>query len=136
MDLNTKNGPKYKNGSKIKNICRLFKMSHLDSSIIMAFSTNFCTIKIDLPGNTVWPLDRKFFKKSSRLDHFWHFLKLLSTQNEYGACNIKWDFFYDFHSGKCEKNSGIFDFKVHEQGKFGKLCSEFLEFHAAWIHLE
>ena len=24
-----------------------------------AFFTNFCTIKIDLPGNIVWPLDQK-----------------------------------------------------------------------------
>ena len=36
-----------------------------------------------------------------------------------------------FIQGSVRKISGIFDLKVHEQGKFGKLCSEFLEFHAA-----
>ena len=32
---------------------------------ILEFSTNFCPIKIDLPGNTV---------SIARIDHFWHFL--------------------------------------------------------------
>ena len=44
-------------GQKIRllhNVWKLLKMSHLDFSIL-TFSTNFCHIKIDLSGNTVWP---------------------------------------------------------------------------------
>ena len=36
-------------------------MSHLHFSIL-AFSTNFCPIKIDLSGNTVWPQASRFQK--------------------------------------------------------------------------
>ena len=39
---------------------------------ILAFCTNFCPIKTDLSGNTVWPqaLD---FQKFTKMDHCWHF---------------------------------------------------------------
>ena len=36
------------------NVWKLLKMSHLNCWIL-AFSTNFCPIKSDLSGNTVWP---------------------------------------------------------------------------------
>ena len=40
--------------------------------LILAFSTNFCPIKIDLSGNTVWP-QVVVLQKSRQIDHFWHF---------------------------------------------------------------
>ena len=40
---------------------------------ILAFSTNFCPIKTDLSGNTVWP-QASDFQKLAKMDHFWHFL--------------------------------------------------------------
>ena len=39
---------------------------------ILAFSTNFCPIKTDLSGNTVW-LQASDFQKLVKMDHFWHF---------------------------------------------------------------
>ena len=36
------------------NVWKLLKMSH-SNFLILAFSTNFCPIKTDLSGNTVWP---------------------------------------------------------------------------------
>ena len=39
---------------------------------ILAFSTNFCPIKTDLSGNTVWP-QASGFQKLAKMDHFWHF---------------------------------------------------------------
>ena len=38
----------------------------------MAFFTNFCPIKIDLSGNTVWP-QASGFQKLAKMNHFWHF---------------------------------------------------------------
>ena len=40
---------------------------------ILEFFTNFCPIKIDLPGNTVWP-QASGFQKLAKIDIFWHFL--------------------------------------------------------------
>ena len=40
--------------------------------LILAFSTNFCPIKTDLTGNTVWP-QALGFQKLNKLDHFLHF---------------------------------------------------------------
>ena len=37
---------------------------------ILAFSTNFCPILVDLPGNTVW-LQALVFQNSTK--YFWHF---------------------------------------------------------------
>ena len=39
---------------------------------ILAFFTNFCRIKIDLSGNTVWP-QASSFQKLAQMDQFWHF---------------------------------------------------------------
>ena len=39
---------------------------------ILAFSTNFCPIKTDMSGNTVW-LQASGFQKLARMDKFWHF---------------------------------------------------------------
>ena len=50
---------------------KLLKMSNLNS-LILAFSTNFCPIKSDLSGNTVWP-QASDFQKLAKMDHFWHF---------------------------------------------------------------
>ena len=52
-------------------VWKLLKMSHLNFWIL-AFSTNFCPIKNDLSGNTVWP-QALGFQKVAKMDHFWHF---------------------------------------------------------------
>ena len=39
---------------------------------ILAFSTNFCPIKTDTCGNTIWP-QASAFQKLAKMDHFWHF---------------------------------------------------------------
>ena len=39
---------------------------------MLAFSANFCPIKTDLSGNTVWP-QASGFQKLNKMDHFWHF---------------------------------------------------------------
>ena len=39
---------------------------------ILAFSTNFCPIKTDLSGNTVWP-QASGFQKLAKIEHFCHF---------------------------------------------------------------
>ena len=41
--------------------------------LILAFSTNFCPIKTDLSGNTVWP-KASGFQKLAKIDHSWPFL--------------------------------------------------------------
>ena len=61
---------------------------------ILAFSTNFCPIDIDLSGNTVWP-------QTHQNEHFCIFNILLSTQNvdlTRFACNVEWGFFCDFQT--------------------------------------
>ena len=67
---------------------------------ILAIFTNFCPIKIDLSGNTVW---RKLqvFKNSSKLTIFGIYNQLLATQNvnvARFARNVDWDFFCDFQT--------------------------------------
>ena len=47
-------------------------MSHLNIQIL-AFSTNFCPIKIGLSGNTDWP-QASGFQKLAKMDYFWAFL--------------------------------------------------------------
>ena len=47
---------------------------------ILAFSTNFCPIKIDRSGNTVWP-QTSGFQKLTKLTIFGISYELLSTQN-------------------------------------------------------
>ena len=52
-------------------VWKWLKMSHLSSSIL-AFPINFCLIKNDLSGNTVWP-QASGFQKLAKIAHFWHF---------------------------------------------------------------
>ena len=49
-------------------VWKLLKMSHLNFGIL-AFSTNFCPIKTDLSGNTVWP-QALVLKKLAKLTIF------------------------------------------------------------------
>ena len=46
----------------------------------MAFFNNFCPIKSDLSGNTVWQ-QASVFQNLAKIDHFGTFNELLSTQN-------------------------------------------------------
>ena len=71
-------------------------MSHLNFSIF-GISINFCPKKSGLSGNTAWP-QAAGFQKLVKVDHFWHFNELLSTQHENLARfsgNFEWDFFCD-----------------------------------------
>ena len=52
-------------------VWKLLQMSQL-FFFFLVFSTNFCPIKIDLSGNTAWPL-ASGFQKLAKMDHFWHF---------------------------------------------------------------
>ena len=64
--------PLIKNTKLLSHIAwKLLKMSHLNFWIL-AFSTNFCPITTDLPGNTVWP-QASYFQKLAKMDHFGHF---------------------------------------------------------------
>ena len=63
----------------VHNVWKLLIMSHLDF-LILAFSTNFCSIESDLSGNTVWP-QALGFQNSPKQSIFGTFNKLLSTQN-------------------------------------------------------
>ena len=61
--------------SSTTQVCTLFKnfsKCRIWIFWILAFSTNFCPIKIDLSGNTVWP-QAPGFQKLAKMDHFWHF---------------------------------------------------------------
>ena len=67
---------------------------------ILAFSTNFCPIDIDLSGNTVWP-QASVFQKLTKMNIFGLFNILLSTQNVNVArfvFNVEWGFFCDFQT--------------------------------------
>ena len=66
---------------------------------ILAFSINFCTIKIELSGNTVWP-QASGFQKLVKIDHFWpFFIEHLSTQNvNVARSDVERDFFCDFQT--------------------------------------
>ena len=75
-------------------------MWHL-SFPILAFSTNFCPIKVYLSGNTVRP-QASGFQKLAKIDPFGIFNELLSTQNvnvARFARNVECDFFGDFQGG-------------------------------------
>ena len=52
-------------------VWKLLKMSHLNFWIL-AFSTNFCPIKPNLSGYTVWP-QVSGYQKLAKMDHFWYF---------------------------------------------------------------
>ena len=64
-------------------VWKLLKMSNLNFWKL-AFSTDFCSIKSDLSGNTVWPQALGFQKTRQN----WHFNQCLS--------NVECDFFSDF----------------------------------------
>ena len=40
---------------------------------ILEFSTNFCPIKSDLSGNTIW-MQASGVHKVAKMNHFWYFL--------------------------------------------------------------
>ena len=52
-----------------KYYCTLFKNYSKCRIWILAFSTNFCPIKTDLSGNTVWP-QASGFQKLVKISHF------------------------------------------------------------------
>ena len=66
---------------------------------ILAFSTNFCPIKTNLSGNTIWP-QASGFQKLAKMDHFWHFwLTFVHSKCKRSfARNIEWDFSCDFQT--------------------------------------
>ena len=69
----------------------------------LAFSTNFCPIKTELSGNTVWP-QTSGFQNLAKLTIFGIFNELLSTQNvnvARFARNVELDFFCDFQTLCC-----------------------------------
>ena len=75
------------------------KMSHLKFSIL-AFPTNFCPIKSDLSGNTIWP-QASGFQKLAKLTFLAFFSELLATQYVIVARfarNVECDFFSDFQT--------------------------------------
>ena len=75
-------------------------MSHLNFWIL-GFSTNFCPIKTDLSGNTVWP-QASVFPKNSPNWPFWAFsINFCSTQN------VEWDFFLWFSNTVCYHQAWI-----------------------------
>ena len=74
------------------------------------FSTNFCPIKIDLSGNTVWP-KASGFQNLAKFNILGIFNEILSTQNEdvtRFAPNVEWDFICDFQT-PCD---AFFDFSI------------------------
>ena len=62
-------------------------MSHLNL-LILAFSTNFCPNRSDLPGNTVWP-QVSDFQKLAKMDLFWHFW-LIFVHSKCKLCSLCW----------------------------------------------
>ena len=52
-------------------VWKSFKVSHL-ILLVFAISVNFCPIKIDLSGNTVWP-QALGFQNLVKIDYLWHF---------------------------------------------------------------
>ena len=52
-------------------VWKIHKISRLNFSFL-AFFTNFCPIKMEMSGSTVWP-QISGFQKLALMDHFWHF---------------------------------------------------------------
>ena len=46
------------------------------SSGILGFSINFCPVKTNLSGNTIWP-KASVFQKIYKMEHFWHLWLIL-----------------------------------------------------------
>ena len=78
--INTRNCPKCTATTNFTQIPSFFTQCKKTHSIlpskyrtwILAFSTNFCTIDIDLSGNTIWP-PASGFQKLAKIGHFGHF---------------------------------------------------------------
>ena len=72
-------------------VWKLLKMSHLNSWIL-TFPANFCPIKINLSGNTVWP------QNSPEWIIFNLFLSTQIVNVARFARNLEWYFFCDFQT--------------------------------------
>ena len=86
--------------SNSSNVVTLFENYSKCRIWALVFSTNFCLIKADLSGNTVWP-QVSGFQKLAKLTIYCLSNKLLSTQNvnvARFARNVEWDFFCDFQT--------------------------------------
>ena len=70
IEIDMKKGRCYYYCSIVKVTFTLFEND--SKCLILAFSTNFCTIKIDLSGNTVWQ-QTSGSSKVAKMDHFGHF---------------------------------------------------------------
>ena len=95
--------------------------------IILAFSTNFCPIKSDMSGNTVWP-KALVFKCSPKSTIIGIFNTLLSAQNVNVAGfarNVKWDFCSDFHTPCDNKGEAVFTKLIDMPIR---------KFHQFWLH--
>ena len=91
---------------------------------------NFCPIKSDLSGNTVW-LQAFGFQNLAKMDQFWHFNHLWSTQNvnvARFACNVECDFFCDFQTLWCNTSFLVFCFLLRVVTKIITLDLHFLVF--------
>ena len=97
-------------------------MSHLNF-LVLACSTNFWPIKIDMSGNTVWP-QASGFQKLAKMDFWRFFYEHLSTQNvnvARFARNVECDFFCDFQTlWSMVKSWLYFKEQEHEQQFKGK----------------
>ena len=58
--------------SLIPKIAFVSKIGDFISFLVLAFFTNFCPIKTDLSGNTVWP-QALGFQNLAKMDIFWQF---------------------------------------------------------------
>ena len=63
---------------------------------ILAFSTIFRPIKVDMSGNTVWP-QASGFQKIAKIDHSWNF-QWFFVNVARSANNVQWDFLCDFQT--------------------------------------
>ena len=74
--------------------------------LVLPFSTNFCLIKSDLYGYTVW-LQASAFQNLSKLDHFWHLYRTF----------VHW---------KCKRSTLRTQFWMRLFGVIFKHCAKFL----------
>ena len=84
-------------------VWKLLKKSHLNFGIFH----QFLSYEFWQSGNTVW---MQVFLKLRKMDHFWHFNELLSTQNINVACsahNVECDFSVIFKHRGITRNANI-----------------------------
>ena len=116
-------------------VWKLLKMSHLNFWIL-AFSANFCPIKTDLSGNTVWPkasgfrlqcLMRPFlwFSETVKFPHylFLSVLSWLSVSNIFFKKRWKIEFSPNLHFSMNQRNE---KFWQHQIVPFSFLASDVL----------